>query len=139
MSVVDENKKAIKRLYAEFFGKGDMAVGDELLDEGYVENGPLPATNREEFKMLVAGVFQAFPDVVPTVDDMVADGDRVAVRVTARGTHQGEFMGIPPTNKEITWHEMHIYKFADGKVVEHWAEMSMLDMMQQLGAIPPTG
>lgn len=136
---VEANKAAVDRLYTEFFGQGKISVGEELLADHYAHHSSLPATDKAGFLQVVQGTFTAFPDVSPTVEDMVAEGDRVAVRVTATGTHRGDFMGIPATQQAISWREQHIYRFENGRVVEHWAEMSLLEMMQQLGALPPMG
>ena len=81
----------------------------------------------------------AFPDFKATIDDMLADGDRVATRMTWTGTHQGEFMGIPPTGKRISIQVIDFVRFADGRFAEHWGLMDNMGMMQQLGAIPAPG
>lgn len=71
-----------------------------------------------------------------TVEDMIAEGDKVAARATASGTHQGDFLGIPPTGKHATWSEIHIGRVVDGKFVEHWANSDQLGLLQQLGVVP---
>ena len=81
----------------------------------------------------------AFPDLQVTVDDLIAEGDKVVARITAKGTHKGEFMGTPATNKQISMQEIHICRIAGGKIVEHWGLEDSLGMMQQLGMIPETG
>lgn len=81
----------------------------------------------------------AFPDLHVTVEDMVAEGDKVVARVTMSGTHKGEFMGIAPTGKQITVGIIEILRIAGGKVVEHWNVVDSLGMMQQLGAVPAPG
>ena len=80
--------------------------------------------------------FSAFPDLHSTIDQLIAEGDIVAGRMTTTGTHRGEFMGIPPTGKRVTFSEIHIVRIADGKAVEHWGNSDDLGMMQQLGVIP---
>jgi len=136
---VETNKELVHRLYAEVQGKGNMVVADELLDPDYVEHLPFPIPGREGLKQLVIMVRTAFPDIHPTVDDTVAEGDRVAVRVTARGTHRGTFMGIAPTGKQVEWKEIHIYRIAGDKIVEHWGQIDQLGLLQQIGAIPAMG
>ena len=79
---------------------------------------------------------QAFPDSYFTVEDMVAEGDKVATRKTFHGTHQGEFMGIPPTGQQVSTGLIDVVRIVDGKVVEHWSMGDNLRMMQQLGVIP---
>ena len=81
----------------------------------------------------------AFPDLHYTVEDLVAEGDKVVVRYTGRGTQQGELWGIPPTGKQMTYTGILIWRFAEGKIAEHWAEPDRLGLMQQLGVISPQG
>jgi steroid delta-isomerase-like uncharacterized protein len=78
----------------------------------------------------------AFPDLQFTMEDQIADGDKVVHRLTATGTHRGEFMGIPPTDKRVRVTGVNINQFVDGKIVEAWGFMDMMGLMQQLGAIP---
>ncbi len=81
----------------------------------------------------------AFPDLTVTAEEMIAEGDKVAVRTVVRGTNSGEFMGMPATGKQVTMTGIEILRIADGKVVERWGELDMMGMMQQLGVIPPPG
>jgi predicted ester cyclase len=81
----------------------------------------------------------AFPDVVVTEEDLVASGDRVVERSSAVATHKGPMMGEEPTNKRIAWSEIHIYRLQDGKVREHWAEIAMMELLQQIGVLPQPG
>jgi predicted ester cyclase len=81
----------------------------------------------------------AFPDVVVTENDLIASGDRVVERSSAEATHAGSMMGETPTNKRIKWSEIHIYRLKDGKVVEHWAEIAMMELLQQVGVLPQLG
>ena len=78
----------------------------------------------------------AFPDVSFTVEDMIAEGDKVVDRMTWQATHQGPFMGIPPTGNRLTVTEIHINRIAEGRIVERWAQPDLLGLMQQLGAVP---
>ena len=88
----------------------------------------------------MVGIFRtAFPDFHYTVEDEIAEGDKVVVRLTARGTQNGSFLGMPPSGKQATWSEIHIARMSSGKVVEHWVESDTLGMLQQLGVIPPMG
>lgn len=132
----EENKALVRRLYAEVMGKGNMVTADELLSAHYVEHLSVPTPGREGLKQLVMMVLSAFPDIHPTVEDAVAEGDRVAVRIVARGTHKNAFMGVPPSGRAVEWKEMHIYRVDGGKIVEHWGEIDQLDLLQQIGAIP---
>ena len=78
----------------------------------------------------------AFPDLNATIEDMVAEGDKVAIRITWKGTQKGDFMGVPPTGKSVSFGVMDIVRVAEGKCVEHWGETDFMGLMQQLGAIP---
>lgn len=79
----------------------------------------------------------AFPDVVVTEEDLIGFGDRVVERSSATATHKGSMMGEKPTNQRIAWSEIHIYRLQDGKIKEHWAEISMMELLQQIGVLPP--
>ena len=82
----------------------------------------------------------AFPDLKLTVEDMIAEGDKVAVRIVTRGTHEGELMGIAPTGRTVTINEQHVVHFANGKITEHWGVEDNLGMMEQLGVVQaPSG
>jgi predicted ester cyclase len=81
----------------------------------------------------------AFPDVVVKEEDLVASGDRVVERSSATATHKGSMMGEKATNKRVAWSEIHIYRLQDGKVKEHWAEISTMELLQQIGVLPQLG
>jgi predicted ester cyclase len=84
-------------------------------------------------------LWSAFPDVEATIEDLIAEGDAVSFRVTVRGTHQGEFMGVAPSGGQVTFGVQNIYRFRDGKVVERWSNPDLLGLMVQIGAIPAPG
>jgi len=121
-----ENKARMRRLFEEV-NKG-KAAAMAAIDRSIDMRGDL-----KNIKQTISEEFSAFPDLHYTIDDMVAEGDKVATRVTMTGTHKGEFMGIPPTNKKITIRAIFIHRFAGGKIVEEHCEYSALDLMQQLG------
>ena len=102
----------------------------------HISGQPPEAQSLEGFKQLLPALPQAFPDVLFEVEDLVAEGDIVAFRLNWSGTHKGEFFGIPPTGTRATVTEMHMFRIADGKVVERWGEWDALGLMQQLGAAP---
>lgn len=81
----------------------------------------------------------ALPDVVVTEEDLIAAGDKVVERSSAVATHAGPLMGKPATNKRVQWSEIHIYRLKDGKIIEHWAEIAMMELLQQTGALPQIG
>ncbi len=136
---VTENKELVRRLYATLMAKGDTGTADEILAEEYVDHdvpGPFPGT-REGLKRAVLAVRAAFPDAAPELFDVVAEGDLVAVRVEAGGTHTGEpFMGVPPGGTSIRWKEIHIFRCSAGRIVEHRGVFDLLGILQQLGAVP---
>jgi steroid delta-isomerase-like uncharacterized protein len=92
--------------------------------------------NREGFRQILAKFREALPDVHLTIEDEFADGDTVIQRISATGTHKGEFQGIPPTGKKVKVNGIHIWRFANGKAIENWVQLDALGLMQQLGAIP---
>jgi steroid delta-isomerase-like uncharacterized protein len=136
----EENKTLARRLF-EIFGTGDLALADELIAADVIDHQALPGMppGREGFKQFVSIFHAAFPDLHVTVEDLIAEGDKVVGRTTMRGTHQGEFMGIPPTGKQCTISGIDIIRFANGQVVEHWGNSDDLGLMQQLGVIPAPG
>jgi steroid delta-isomerase-like uncharacterized protein len=133
----EENKAIAHRIY-EVFNTGNLALADELIIADVVEHQAMPGQEPglAGFKQFVTISRAAFPDIQVTVEDMIAERDKVVARVTIRGTHTGEFMGMPPTSKSFTVSAIDIIRFADGKAVEHWGNQDDLGMMQQLGVIP---
>jgi len=138
---IEENKSLARRLFEEFVFKGDLAVADKILAADFVNHNPGLGTtpDREGLKQFVSMMLGAFLDLHGTVEDVIAEGDKVTVRMTATGTHKGEFMGIPPTGKQITVSAMGVFRIAGGKVVERWAIIDQLSMLQQLGILPTPG
>ena len=137
---LEENKALVRRCIDEM-DKGNWAIFDELLVRDYVyhmSGRPKPLT-REESEQLARAVRAAFPDGRMTVEDMIAEGDKVVTRYTSRGTHKGDFMGIPATGKEIVVTGIVISRIAKGKIAEDWEEFDGVGLFQQLGVIPPIG
>ena len=138
----EQNKALVRQLVEELFNRGNMSRADELLAPDFVEREELPPgipRDREGVKQLTTMLRSAFPDFKATIDDIIAEGDKVVVRSTWSGTHKGEFMGIPPTGKRVSFGVFDIVRIAGGKVVEHWGQMDNMRMMQQLGVIPVPG
>ena len=137
MSIEEENKAKQRRVFEEALNKGNMAVVDEVIDTNYVSESPQGLVNgTEAMKQGFATLRNAFPDIAFTVEDMIAEEDKVVSRVKCRGTHKGEFMGIAPTGKKMEINGIIITRWVDGKELEAWEVIDMLGMMQQLGAIP---
>ena len=113
------------------------ALGD-FLAEDIVDHNPPPNVEPgiAGIKVMFREFFAAFPDMSVQVDDLIAEGDKVVMRVTTTGTHQGDFMGIAATGKKVSFGEIHILRIADGKMAEHWGVEDQMGMMQQLGVIP---
>ncbi|MFC1633346.1 alpha/beta fold hydrolase [Planctomycetota bacterium] len=134
-----ETNKAVVFRLGEVWNQGNLAVADEIFATDFVNHDPSrpDVTDLESYKGAVVEYRTAFPDF-RVVIHMVAEGDKVAARWTATGTHQGEFMGIPPTGKHMTWTGMNIFRLAGGKIVEAWWSYDALALMQQLGVMPPT-
>lgn len=137
----EENKAIARRWGEEVWGKGSLAAVDELFAPNFVFNYPAPGATPDlkGYKQTVTSLSTPFADIQCTAEDVVAEGDKVAVRWIWRGTHKGEFMGIPATGKQVTITGISILRIAGGKIVEEWGEMNSLGMMQQLGAFPPQG
>jgi len=134
---VEENK-AMSRRFWEEINKGNQAVLDELFAADFVLHIPLQLNGLERFKPYMNRLFIAFPDYHATVEDIVAEGDKVVTRLTATGTHQAEFLGIAPTGKQMTWTLTLITRIVGGKVVEGWQMVDRLDLLQQMGAMTLT-
>jgi steroid delta-isomerase-like uncharacterized protein len=139
----EENKAITRRWFAEL-NKGNLAAADEIYAAHYIlhdpNNPPDLPPGPEGVKQFLAPFLTAFPDTQGTIEDLVAEGDKVAVRYTIRGTHQGEFQGIAPTGKQVTMTGTGIIRFAGGQMVEEWQNDDVLGLLQQIGAIPaPAG
>ena len=134
----EQNKAIARRIFEEVWNQGNLDAIDELLAANFVNHGSPPEipSNREGFKQFVAMYRAAFPDTHLHVEDQIAEGDRVVTRWSGHGTHQGELMGIPPTNKQVTVTGIGIDRIAGGQIVESWGEFDQMGMMQQLGVIP---
>lgn len=136
----DTNKAVSRRFLKEIFSQGKLAVADEIIASDHVNGGPgaLPGLppGPEGSKQLVMVYRNAFPDVQFTIDEQIAEGDKVVTRWTAHGTHKGELAGIPPTGKSATVTGMGVDRIVNGKIVESWGLFDQFGMLQQLGAIP---
>jgi predicted ester cyclase len=138
---VEENKALVHRAVAAF-NQTDFAAADRLFAAHYVDHDrsraglpPGPEGIKQAWGMFRA----AFPDLRATIEEMIAEGDRVAVRGVIRGTHQGELMGIPPTGRPVSVALIDINRIEGGQLVERWGEADMLGLLQQLGAIRMPG
>ncbi len=135
------NKATLTR-FQEALSSGDWELISKTIDEVVEPDAlirtplPIEATGAELLKQVFARLHRAFPDLHITVEDLIAEGDKVVARNTVSGTHEGEYMGLPPTGKSITYNEIFIGRFADGQIAETWGVVDVLSQMRQLGAVP---
>ena len=133
------NKAVVRRIYDELWNERRLGVAEEVIAEGGVnyDTGLSPQPfGPEQMKGTVRMVTAGFPDNHHEVEEVIAEGETVAARVTLTGTHEGEFMGIPPTGRRIEITEIHLYRVEGGKAVEHRVGRDDLGAMRQLGVIP---
>jgi len=138
----EENKAIVRRMIEDAWNKGNMAVVDEIVPTSYIGHDPsypMPIQGPEGFKQWVSIARAAFPDFQITVEDMIAEGDKVVGRISIRGTNTGSLMGMPPTGKQVAFSGIFIRRFAGGKFVEGWDVNDAMSLMQQLGVIPTPG
>ena len=135
----EENKALCRRLVEEGWNKHNLALLDELYADCVYYNPATGEIKGEALKQFLASMLAAFPDIRFTIEDLVAEGDKVVTRWSCTGTHQGEFMGLAPTGKQLTPSALDIFRIVEGKVVEERVEFDTLRFFQQLGAIPPLG
>jgi steroid delta-isomerase-like uncharacterized protein len=132
---IEENKARVRRA-VDHFNRGDLEAylevyaADAVLHDFGIEPGV------DNIRRFYQGFMAAFPDVQITTEDLIGEGDQVAERITLRGTHRGDFQGVPPTGKPITMSGITILRFQDGRCVERWTQGDFLGLLQQLGAIP---
>jgi predicted ester cyclase len=134
----EDNKVLVRRFVDEVQSGGNIDLIDEICSPQFVNHSAPPGipADCDGIKMVTAMFRRAFPDSYFTVEDMMAEGDKVATRKTFHGTHEGEFMGIPPSGRSVSMGLMDIVRISEGRVVEHWSVGDSLGMMQQLGVIP---
>jgi predicted ester cyclase len=137
---LEENREAVRREVAFWNGHDPEALG-EAYAESYAGHDPagFHAGDFEQLKGAAAAVFAAYPDLALTADNVIVEGDMAVKQWTVHATHKGELMGVAPTGKKIVVTGTNIFRVANGKIVECWAQMDALGMWQQLGVIPPLG
>jgi steroid delta-isomerase-like uncharacterized protein len=133
-----ENISIVRKFFEVGPSKGDLVAADALLHPEFSLHTPLPTPGPgiEAMNNVVITCRAAFHGLNVTIDDILAEGDKVIARFTARGTHKGEFMGLPPTGKAITMSGIEIFRIKDGKIAELWGEVNLMGLMQQLGIMP---
>ncbi len=139
---MSEENKALVRQWFEEVDKGNPTAEDTFLSRDYIDHAPpLPdmPPGPEGVKQANALLRAAFPDILHTIEDQIAEGDKVMTRLGGRGTFQGEILGIPPNGKVVDIKGIAVHRIANGKLVEHWAVSDKLSFLQQMDAIPPLG
>ncbi len=136
-----DNKEQFRQFMEEVVNQKNLAAFDGYMSDDFVEHediSPFPST-RDGVRQLFAALLEGLPDLTVTIDDITAEGDKVWARSTFSGSHTGEFMGIPATDKEVSFGAIDIIGFAEGKAAEHWGVTDMFGLMTQLGVISPPG
>jgi steroid delta-isomerase-like uncharacterized protein len=134
---IDANKELVRRFVQEIFVDGNPDAVDELVAEDFVPHTwPSTGDGRGDLKRAIERVSRGLSDAAFTIEDMIAEADRVAVRLTAGARQTGEFMGMPPSGKSYRIGEIHVFRIRDGKISEHWHQFDSMGMMSQLGALP---
>jgi steroid delta-isomerase-like uncharacterized protein len=134
------NKATFRRFHDAFANSGDAEfiskMIDEIVEPDVQNHTPVEATGAQVLKELFATIHRVFPDLRVTVEDMIEEGSKVAGRNTLTGTHLGEYMGLPPTGKSVTYNEIIIFRFVDGRIAETWGVVDVFSQMKQLGMFP---
>jgi len=133
--IEEQNKEIVHRFFEEVWKQGKLDVIDEIFSTDYVGymHGKLDIIGSDGLKQYVIKMRIIFPDLKPTIEAQIAEGDKVLTRWITTGTHKAELMGIPPTGIQVKWTGLSFYRIAGGKIVERWKNMDILGLVQQLG------
>lgn len=137
-----EANAAVVRRFWEGFNAHDLDVWDEVCASDFVNHDPglpTPDTDLPTIKQTIGALLTAFPDLRSSEDDLIATSEAVVVRRTMRGTHRDEFMGIPPTGKDVTFAGIWLAHLREGKLAEQWVFFDALGLLRQIGAVPRSG
>lgn len=132
----DENKATVRQFIDEIFVGGRLDRVDALVTEDFVWHGSQPIEGREGLRQAIRRVGAGLSDPVFVIEDLIAEGDLVAVRVTAAARQTGPFMGLPASGRSYRIEEIHLFRLRDGRIAEHWHQFDQLGMMLQLGVMP---
>jgi steroid delta-isomerase-like uncharacterized protein len=138
----EENKALVRRSFEEVFNQGNLDAVEEIFASDHVlhdPSSPEEIRGTEGMRHYVSMYRTAFPDLQQSIEDQFAEGEKVATRLTGRGTHQGDLMGIAPTGNRVEAPGIVINRISGGKIAESWANYDAMGMMQQLGVIPQPG
>ena len=136
---MDTNEQHLAETYLGMLNTHQPDLVDQFVAENYRNHNAFVADGREANRQFWTTFFTALPDVTATLEDLVMSGDRVVGRFVYRGTHTGEFMGIPASGNTVEMRSIDIWRVEDGMFVEHWDELNLLEVFQQMGVIPPLG
>jgi steroid delta-isomerase-like uncharacterized protein len=137
--MLDANKAIASRIIQELYNQGRLDAADQYVSPGFVghdSSRPAPILGANGIKEYALTYRTAFPDLEISISEQIAEGDRVATRWEARGTHEGELFGVEPTGKQVTVTGITIDRYADGKLIENWTSWDTLGLLMQLGAVP---
>ena len=131
-------KALAQRWFTEVMNEGKLEVINEICSQDFVDHDPLPGTSPDlaGLKDFVTHVRSAIPDIETTAEDILVEGDRLAVRSTIRGTHKGDFMGIPASGKKVEVSNYDFVRFENDQAAEHWGTIDSAALMEQIGATP---
>jgi steroid delta-isomerase-like uncharacterized protein len=135
----EANKALVRRMIEEGWNQHNLALVDELWADCVYYNPTTGELKGKALEQFAASLLVAFPDIRFTIEDLVAEGDKVVTRWSCTATHQGEFMGLAPSGKKVTLSALDIFRIVEGKVVEERVEFDTLRFFQQLGTVPPLG
>ena len=136
---METNGQHLAETYLAMLNKHEPDLVDRFVAEGYRNHNAFVGDGREANRQFWAAFFAALPDLSATMEDFVASGDRVVGRFVYRGTHTGELMGIPASGSKVEMRSIDIWRTEDGMFAEHWDELNLMEMFQQMGALPPLG
>ena len=137
---LEANKAVVRRLYEEVANAKQLDVIDEIVHSDTVDHNPfpgMPTKGTEAYRAIFGASIAAFPDFHMRVDALIAEGNRVAVQGTISGTHDGEFLGMPPTGNAFSVSNIEVFEVQDGKITARWGVADSMSMMEQLGVSPP--
>jgi steroid delta-isomerase-like uncharacterized protein len=129
----------LAEIYLEMLNTHAPDLVDRFVAENYVNHNAVVADGREANRQFWAGFFAALPDLSASMEDLITSGDRVVGRFVYRGTHTGALPGLPASGQAVEMRSIDIWRVADGLFVEHWDELNLLQVFQQIGALPPLG
>ena len=131
MNTLEQNKRLVRRHYEEVLSQKRLDIIEEIYADS-IQIGDEASMPRAQFRAMAGMMMMIFPDIQVTVKDQMAEGDKVVSRWTATGTHQGNFLGVPPTGKKVTLKAIHIHQIQDGRICALWEEIDLLGLQQQL-------